>query len=299
MLFWPMIAVLGFLALAGVIVALGRGSTARYEYERNSVQAPQQPVAVPASVAGGGGSAAGAAGATEPGPAAMPGGAEVQEQRTAVGVAAHPAGKRTVDPGAVSAWWLIDESAEDPIERVVAGPFADRIEADWAALANGLSGSIGPVYGVQRADGAVVRRQTPQEREWLAELGTQLDRLPDEWDELLSDTDALTTLVVEVGAALVEAGLPLHDCSGRCADGGGSGGGVCLTPDPSSSGILVSWRQHDRMSVQQVRGAALDAAVQQTMNSAVASVLSQLGFEVEETGAGTGYRVTSAAMPLI
>ena len=48
------------------------------------------------------------------------------------------------------------------------------------------------------ADGTVVRRQLPSERAWLADLGEQLDRLGDDWDELVSDDDALTTLVVEV-----------------------------------------------------------------------------------------------------
>ena len=48
----------------------------------------------------------------------------------------------------------------------------------------------------------------------VAELGGQLDRLPEDWDDLLTDDDALTTLVVEVAAALVEAGLPVHDCAG-------------------------------------------------------------------------------------
>jgi hypothetical protein len=38
------------------------------------------------------------------------------------------------------------------------------------------------------------------------------------------------------------------------------------------------------MSRQQVRGAAADATVQQTMNTAVADVLAQLGFAVEPFG---------------
>jgi hypothetical protein len=54
--------------------------------------------------------------------------------------------------------------------------------------------------------------------------------------------------VVEVAATLLDAGLALHDC-----DGPGPAGGVCLTPEPGSGGILVSWRPHDRMSVQRAR----------------------------------------------
>ena len=93
-------------------------------------------------------------------------------------------------------------------------------------------------------------------------------------------------------AALVESGLPLHDAS--AADGTAAPtGGVCLTPDPTETGILVSWRQHDRMSVQQVRGPEADAAVQATMNAAVACVLAELDFEVEQFG-DTGVCIVTA-----
>ncbi|NEK59007.1 hypothetical protein GCU56_14135 [Geodermatophilus sabuli] len=297
MLLWPTVAVLGFVTLAGLVIALGRGSTARYEYERNSVAAQRrQPVAAAVPAAASGGSAGGPAG--DPprqagrGASAPAAGGQL-EQRTAVGVAAHPAGKRSMEGASDPAWWLVDESGDERVTEIVAGPFADRLEADWAALANGLADTVRPVHGVQRADGALARRQSPQERAWLAELGAHLDRLPEDWDELLSDTDALTTLVVEVGAALIEAGLPLHDWAGCGPDGGGPGGGVCLTPDLGSGGILVSWRQHDRMSLQQVRGAAVDAAVQETMNAAVATVLAQLGFRVEALDSSSCYRVTA------
>ena len=91
-----------------------------------------------------------------------------------------------------------------------------------------------------------------------------------------------------MAAALVEAGLALHDC-----DGNGPASGVCLTLDVGSGGILVSWRQHDRMSLQQVRGAAVDAAVQQAMNAAVADVLTRLGFAVEPFGT-TGCHLVTA-----
>jgi hypothetical protein len=196
-------------------------------------------------------------------------------------VATHPAGKRLVEPGsAAAAWWLVDQSGDQPGERIAAGPFPDRIDADWAALSGGLSATARAVYGVQRADDGLVRRQRPQERAWLSELGEQLDRLPEDWDNLLSDDDALTTLVVEVAAALVEAGLALHDCAGH-----GPAGGVCLTPGPRYGGVVVSWHQHDRMSAQRSRGAAMDAAVQQAMNAAISDLLGRMGFEVESFGA--------------
>jgi hypothetical protein len=291
MLMWPTVALLGFVLIAALVVVLATSSTARYEFERNQVQGQRQPAAVPAA-AEAAAVPGGRPGSGQPRP--MAGGTATQqqsaEQGTAVGVAAHPAGSRVVEPGATPAWWLVDVGG-DQREEVVAGPFADRIEADWAALSV-RSGTVQrAAYGVRRADGGLVRRQSPQERAWLTELGDQLDRLPEDWDGRLSDEDALVTLVVEVAAALVEAGLPLHDCVGE-----GPSGGVCLTPEPDRGGVLVSWHQHDRMSREQVRGAATDAAVQRTMNAAVADCLRQMGFEAEPFGYA-GCSLVTAAVP--
>jgi hypothetical protein len=193
------------------------------------------------------------------------------------------------EPAPAVGWWVTGDAGQ-----VGAGPFADRVEAEWAALAGGADSgpAAAVVYGVRRADGSFARRSSPQELAWLTELGAQLDRLGEDWDPLLSDSDALTTLVVEVAAALVEAGLPLHDASPEA--GAVPTGGVCLTPDPTATGVLVSWRQHDRMSVQQVRGAEADAAVQATMNAAVACVLADLDFDVEQFG-DTGVCIVTAA----
>jgi hypothetical protein len=252
-LVWPAVAVLGFLVFTGLVVALGASSTARYEFERNRARESEQPVAPLADVHPAG-----------PGPVNAPAGAQ------AVGLAVRPA-PAPVRPSAPG-WWLVDES-----EQVLAGPFADRLDADWAAVAEGLPAVA--VFGARRADGAVATRPSPEERAWLSELGDQLDRLPEEWDTLLSDTDPLTTLVVEVAAALVEAGLPLHETAP-----GSSAGGVCLLPAPGAGGVLVSWRPHERLSLHQVRGAEADAAVQQLMNRAVGEVLAELGFVVETAG---------------
>ena len=41
MLMWPVVAALGFLALTGLVIALGTSSTARYDFERNRVQGPE------------------------------------------------------------------------------------------------------------------------------------------------------------------------------------------------------------------------------------------------------------------
>lgn len=256
---WLTVEVLGFLLLTGVVVALGTRSTARYEFERNGTREPRR--------SGVAGSSTHPAGSRTVRPPADAPDARVGGQ--AVELAVRP----SLTPAAGgTGWWLVDEDAQ-----AVAGPFADRLDADWALLSEGLAAVA--VHGIRGADGRVGVRPSPEERAWLGELGNQLDRLPSDWDALLSDTDPLTTLVVEVAAALVEAGLPLHDAAqGRPA------GGVCLLPDSGGRGVLVSWRTHDRMGLHDVRGATATATVQQSMNAAVADVLADLGFVVEPVG---------------
>lgn len=264
---WPALAVLGFLMLTGLVVALATSSTARYEFEHNGARERER-------------SAAKNHGTHPAGSRSVPRSAAVTDaepRAQAVDLAVRPAPAVIGGPG----WWLVDDSAE-----VLAGPFADRIDADWAALAGGLPAVS--VHGARRADGSVALRPSPEQRAWLADLGEQLDRLPEEWDDLLSDEDPLTTLVVEVTAALVEAGLPLHDAPQR-----DPAGGVVLLPEHGSGGVVVSWRAHDRMSLHQVRGAAANVTVQQSMNAAVADVLWNLGFVVEPFDA-TGSSLVTA-----
>lgn len=269
---------LGCLALIALVVVLAADSTARYEFERNGVRTLQEaPARGEQPVHAGTATAAEARhGAERPAPA-----------RSAVGLAAHPAGRHIAEGPTAAAWWLVDQAGG----ATVAGPFVDRLEADWALWSTGLAGTASAVHGVRRVDGGVIRRQSPQDREWLSELGRQLDRLPEDWEpNMADDEDALITVVVELTAALLEAGLPLH---GYAAPEAGGAGGVCLTPHPAGLGVLVTWRQHDRMSVQQVRGAAMDAAVQRTMTAAVATVLQQMGFSVEEFGLTGAHLVTA------
>ncbi|WP_097184924.1 hypothetical protein [Blastococcus haudaquaticus] len=268
---WPATAVLGFLVLTGLVVALATSSTARYEFERNGAREAQRSAAQQSGTHPAGsrlGSWEAGATETQARPHAVDAAVDV-----AVRPGPAPAGR---GPG----WWLVDDSAQ-----AVAGPFADRIDADWAALADDLP--VVAVFGARHADGTVAPRPSPEERAWLSDLGDQLDRLPRDWDELLSDTDPLTTLVVEVAAALIEAGLPLHDPQGSPA------GGVCLMPDTAFCGVVVSWRGHDRMTVHQLRGAAADATIQQSMNAAIADVLANLGFVLEPVG-GTGGSLVTA-----
>jgi hypothetical protein len=184
-------------------------------------------------------------------------------------------------------WWLVVDGDEGA-GRIVAGPFDDRADAVWAA---GEQVGAQPVFGFRRADGGLNRRPSPQEWAWLEHLAEQLDRLPDDWDTVISEDDPLTTLVVEVAAALSEAGLPMHDATGDARDVGGA----CLTPEPGLGGIVVTWRQHNRMSVEQIHGAAADFVVQQVMNRALADVLVARGFSVDGVPLGSGHVVRPAA----
>ena len=263
---WPTAAVLGFFLLTAVVVALGTTSTARYEFERNGARERQRSRAESIS--------AHPAGTRQPSRTSGAPAAAARPQTVDVAV-------RPAPPAGRSAWWLVDEDTH-----AVAGPFADRIDADWAALSAGMAAVS--VHGRLAADGRVAQRPSPEERAWLGELSDQLDRLPTEWDELLSDSDPLTTLVVEVAAALVEAGLPLHD-----APQASPAGGLSLMPEPAIGGVVVSWRTHDRMSVHHHRGAAADATVQSSMNAAVADVLANLGFVVEPFGPAGSSLVTA------
>ncbi len=188
-------------------------------------------------------------------------------------------------------WWLVVDEESGP-GKVVAGPFPDRAEARWAASARSSAGGeyAWPVYGTRRVDGGLSRRPSPQDWAWLAHLGDQLDRLVADWDASITDEDPLTTLVVEVAGALAEAGLPLHDANGPS----GEIGGASLTLEPVLGGVVVTWRQHDRMSVEQVAGASADASVQRVMNRALAEILRVRGFVVADFGGGSGHVVRPA-----
>lgn len=195
-----------------------------------------------------------------------------------------------LDSTARQGWWLVVDGSDGP-GRVVAGPFVDRAEASWAAASAEQPGPARPVHGVRRPDGGLDRRPSPQEWAWLAHLGEQLERLPDGWTTDLDEEDPLVTLVVEVTAALAEAGLPLYDVHG----GGQELGGACVTPERTIGGIVVSWRQHDRMSRDRVHGAVADTVVQQVMNRALADILLARGFEPEAFGETGGHMVRAVA----
>jgi hypothetical protein len=202
------------------------------------------------------------------------------------GVHGVSSGEVLLDGAVCQGWWLVVE--EDGRDRVVAGPFPDRGEARWAAgTQEDAAERVVPAYGIRRTDATLSRRPSPQDWAWLAHLGEQLDRLPADRDGALCEDDPLTTLVVEVTGALSEAGLQLHDAGGP----GSELGGACLAPEPALGGIVVTWRQHDRMSVDHVHGAEADGQIQQVMNRAVADVLRLRGFRVEAFGGASGHVV--------
>jgi hypothetical protein len=96
-------------------------------------------------------------------------------------------------------------------------------------------------------------------------------------------TEAAWAAAVQVTAALTDAGLPLHD-----ARGAAPAGGVCLAPEPVLGGVVVTWRQHDRTSLERSAGSESDTLVQQVMGAAVAEVLSLRSFTVEQLSGSTG-----------
>jgi len=202
-----------------------------------------------------------------------------------------PSGQGSVPvtgPTSATGWWLVDEHT-----RVLAGPFPSRVDAALAELSSPRDDvEAVPAHGVRRPDGTLAPRFSPDDREWLAHLSEQLDRLADDWDTLIDDADPLTGLVCEIAAAVAEAGLPLHDCAGRTSSA--QLGGVCLTPSPGQGAVIVSWTQHDRMALGRVRGHSADLAAQDVMNHAVAGVLTAFGFDVEPFGEASGHMVRSA-----
>lgn len=218
-----------------------------------------------------------------------------------------------VDVAAASGWWLIARPAgeEPPVGAgggglsgggdggvAVAGPFAERLDAEAAALAAGPdTAGVRVAYGARCGDGTLLERSTPGERAWLAGLGWALDRLGEDW--ALPEDDPRVSLVVELAAALTDAGLPLHDAAPGTAphtaiddtsrevlDGAG---GVSLTP--TAGGVVVAWRAHDRLDHERVRGAAATAAVGQAMGAALAGVLTALGFQLRPLAGSSAHLV--------
>ena len=135
-LVWPAVVVLGFCVFTAVVVVLGASSTARYEFERNGARQPQRAATPRSANHPAGPSCARPAGEAPAAPAARSG------QASSVAVRTAPAAVAEGGP----TWWLVGESAQ-----VLAGPFADRVDADWAAFADELPAVA--VFGTRRTDG--------------------------------------------------------------------------------------------------------------------------------------------------
>jgi len=120
---------------------------------------------------------------------------------------------------------------------------------------------------------------SPADRAFQAQLGEQLARVPGGG---AAGRSPLAVLAGEVATALVEASFTLHDCDGLVADK--ALGGVCLTPSPASGGVIVSWTQHERMAVAQVRGEQVHTELQAVMNDALFQALQTMGLAAQPFG---------------
>jgi hypothetical protein len=130
------------------------------------------------------------------------------------------------------------------------------------------------------------------EREELAEAQT---RLADGFGNPLRSSDPRAPLARDLAQALTEAGLTLHHCARHHPQY--RQGGVCLLPVPSGhdpdgqGGIAVSWTTHDLLALDWNRGRE-HQSTQQTMNRALASLLTALGYQVQPFGTGGASLVT-------
>jgi hypothetical protein len=130
------------------------------------------------------------------------------------------------------------------------------------------------------------------EREELADARA---RLADGLGHPLPGDDPNAPLACDVAAALTEAGFTLHDCAPHHP--GYRLGGVCVLPIPArhnpdrQGGVAVSWTTHNLLALDWERGHE-QRGTQQAMNSALASVLKALGYQVGSFGTGGASLVT-------
>ncbi len=168
---------------------------------------------------------------------------------------------------------------------VVAGPFGSRADAAYAEPPSGDDWSeveeLRPAHGSGGPSGEFEVRPSPADRAFEAYLDEQLTRVPGSCHAGGADRP-LGEVTRAVGAVRVEADFTLHDCVGRTADA--ALGGVCLTLSPDQGGVIVTWTQHDRLAVEERRGAGVRAGLQAVMNDALFQVLQALGFGVDPFG---------------
>jgi hypothetical protein len=134
--------------------------------------------------------------------------------------------------------------------------------------------------------------RTLAEREELADARA---RLADGLGHPLPAGDPNAPVAQDVAAALTEAGFTLHNCAPHHPQY--RLGGVCVLPVPARhnpdgrGGIAVSWTTHNLLTLDWDRGRE-QHDTQQTMNSALASVLKALGYHVQPFGPGGASLVT-------
>jgi len=116
-------------------------------------------------------------------------------------------------------------------------------------------------------------------RQWLDEdVGNEVAKLSDGWDGRLFPDHPLTILAARITRSLVEAGFVLHDCAARQRTGG-----VCVNPSTHSGGVIVTWTVHDILAQDPTR-AGHNVGVHEVMNYALADVLRELGWTVDDFG---------------
>lgn len=102
-------------------------------------------------------------------------------------------------------------------------------------------------------------------------------------------------LAREIARALVEAGFPVHHCSGW--DPQRRVGGVCVRPVPvradptGASGVTVSWAVHELLALAPAREAECEAT-REIMNMALAEMLFALGYAIQPFGASGAWMAT-------
>ncbi|ABD09534.1 hypothetical protein E0F15_23085 [Frankia sp. B2] len=173
------------------------------------------------------------------------------------------------DRASVPAFWTVVDG------RVVAGPWADRYDAVRAGDDHPGS-AVG--YGVVAADGTLTSRSAPDDLAFNRLWSEQVARLTDDHGGRVRATrDATALLTVRVARALVLAGVPVADTTGREATGG-----VLLVPVRTGAyrGVALGWATHPRMATIPTANRPVPAGVGDVLTYAVAATLDALGFTV-------------------
>lgn len=113
----------------------------------------------------------------------------------------------------------------------------------------------------------------------------QLGRLNDGWGRRLRPDQPIHALALAVARDLRAAGFELHDCALETPTGG-----VCLLPSDPDNGVIVTWAEHDVL-VNACDLYGVYVHVLETMNHALAVVLSCMGWCVEPLGEAGAYVV--------